>query len=488
MKEKQVIENHHISAGKLSDTKLFAVLSQFNVYDLNRLSKFIRSPYFNKNESLIRLFEATEQAIREGHPENVSKQRLWNSSTLTHGYNDTKFRKLCSDLLRLIERFLVQEEFERNDLHKAEYLLETIHNKRLKVLYKSAVRTAERLSDQYYFRPASYYYHEYAFERNYYTLTGFEIARSEASNVEAIAENLDKFYLAEKLRYYCTVISRSRMGAHDYKLLFMDEIITHIEKENYADIVPINLYYQIYLTSQQPNDEGHYFKLKSLIQNHIRKLPELEAKEIMDSAYNYCIWNINRGREDYTREIFELYKESVRNELIYVNGILDPWNFRNISVSGLRLGEYDWVEDFIYRYQDRIDERYRENAVKFNLANLFFYRKDYNKVISLLQTVEYEDPSYNLNSKTILIATYFELEEIDSLSSLLASFEIYLRRNKEIPENRKQHYLHLIRFTRALVRIAPSDTPGLQQLRKKIADTDGVVNKGWLLEKIDDLL
>ena len=155
---------------------------------------------------------------------------------------------------------------------------------------------------------------------------------------------------------------------------------------------------------------------------------------------------------------------------------------------GLRLGDFDWVKNFIFDYQHQLDEKYRENAVSFNLANLYFYQKEYGEVLKLLQTVEYEDPSYNLNSKAILIATYFELEEIDSLTSLLASFDIYLRRNKEIPENRKQHYLNLIRFTRSLMRLAPTETTELQKLRKKIDNTDGVVNKEWLLEKIDELL
>lgn len=486
MSSKQILEKDNISESSIGETKIYAVLSQFSVYELNRLRKFVLSPYFNKNMALIKLFTGIEQTLRT--QTSVRKSDLWYNVTSIKTYNDQKFRKLCSDLLKLIERFLSQERFEENELHRAEYLLEAVHTKRLLPLYKSAVKTSERLSDLYFLRPASFYYHEYQLERNYYMLTGYEIARSEVSNVQAIAENLDKFYLAEKLRYYCTVISRSRMGAHDYQLLFMNEIIAQVESGNYVDTVPINLYYQIYLTAQEPEHEAHYFKLKELIRAFIRQLPELEAKEIMDSAYNYCIWKINRGRQDYTREIFELYKESVRNELIYVNGLLDPWNFRNIIVSGLRLGEYEWVQDFIDRYQEKIDEKYRENAVNFNLANLYFYRRDYNKVIELLQTVEYDDPSYNLNSKTILMATFYELEEIDLLSSLLSSFEIYLRRNKEIPESRKQHYLHLIRFTRSLIRISPSDDLALQKLRKKVDETDGVVNKAWLLEKIDALL
>ena len=178
----------------------------------------------------------------------------------------------------------------------------------------------------------------------------------------------------------------------------------------------------------------------------------------------------------------------VKSEVLLVNGALSPWTFRNIVFAGLRLGDFNWVQSFINDYQYQIEERYRENAVTFNLANLYFYKKDYDKVLKLLRTVEYEDPSYNLNSKTILIATYYETNELDPLASLLSSFETYLRRKKEIPPDRRLHYMQLIRFMKSFIRIAPSDTEVLQKLRKRIADTEGVVNKEWLLEKIDELL
>ncbi|MDX1409498.1 MAG: hypothetical protein R3330_15230, partial [Saprospiraceae bacterium] len=113
--------------------------------------------------------------------------------------------------------------------------------------------------------------------------------------------------------------------------------------------------------------------------------------------------------------------------------------------------------------------------------------QDYDKVIEQLQEVEYDDPSYNLNSKTMLMFTYYETDEIDPLLSLLSSFAVYLRRNKQIPKGRKSHYLNLIKFMRALVRIPVSDKDALLQLEKKIRDTEGVVNKNWLLEKIDEL-
>ncbi|RLD21753.1 MAG: hypothetical protein DRI69_03215 [Bacteroidetes bacterium] len=470
------------------DLKLYSVLREFNVYELNRLSKFVNSSYFNKNERLVRLFEQYESIIRNGAASTLTRGQAWSSATLDTTYNDQKFRKLCSDLLRLIEQFLVQEQFEKNPLHKADYLIQAINEKKLDALTTSSVRTARRLSDQYFFRPASYYYYQYAFERGIYGMNELEIDRSKVMNVEQIAQNLDTFYLAEKMRYYCYALVRQPLVDHEYDFLLMDEIISHIAKMGYDEIVPINFYYQIYLTQKEPENTVHYTRLKSLIHDYIDQLPNIEAKEVMDAAFNFCIRQINNGNKLYVKELFELYKESLRNELIYVNGILDPWNFRNIIVSGLRLGEYTWIDRFIHDYQDRIDIKHRSNAVSFNKANLYFYQKKYDQVMQLLQEVEYEDPSYNLNSKAMLIATYYELDEVEPLLSLLSSFAVYLRRGKSIPQQRKSHYQNLVRFVRMLVRTPIGDKAALKKLRKKVTDVEGMVNKSWLLDKIDELL
>ena len=487
MSKKTQIKDIKASQLPMCDTKLFTVLQVFNVYELNRLSRFIASPYFNRNEKLSTIYYVVEASLRSQEGAKLLRGDVWQKVHPETAYNDAKFRKYCSDLLKYVERFLAQEAYEENSLHRADYLLQAVNRKKLEPLYKSSMRTAQRLSDQYFFRPASYFYHQYAYQREIHSMSGLDVERSKMSNVEQIAENLDKFYLAEKLRYYCDILSRKHIVAHEYEFLFMEDILDHVRKHGYQDEVPINFYYQIYLTHEFPDDRKHYDVLKTLINRNILQIPESEAKQIIDAALSYCIQKINQGDRAFVREIFELYQEALVKELLYVNGLMDPWNFRNVVITGLRLGEFDWVEKFIHQYHTRIDEKYRDNALTYNLANLYFYKGDYPNVLGQLREVEYDDYTYNLNSKTILVATYYELDELDPLLSLLASFSIYLRRNKKIPQNRKANYQNLIRFMRQLVRIPHSDKAALDKLKKSVESTSGVVNKDWLLEKITEM-
>jgi len=469
----------------MREGKLYHTIILLNGHELNRLHRFILSPFFNRNEAIIKLFEWIKEDLKNPQHTPFSKEIVWSLCySSQEPYDDGRFRKLQSDLLKLVEEYYAQESFESNPIHKAKYLLETISAKGLDKLKSSALKTAQRLVEEQELKPASFYYYQYELEQSIYDLHRYELERNTKSNIESIALNLDRFYLAEKLRYYCTVLNHQHLAALNYQILFIEEIIEHVEKHDYSDVPPIVLYYQILLTYKDPENKAHYDRLKQLIENHIHLFPESEAKEIIDAALNYGIKRMNAGEEEYVREVFNLYNKSLENKLLMIRGQITPWSFKNVITIALRLREFDWVESFIHDYSQLLDERYRDNAITFNLAQLYFYRKEYQKVIQQLNQVEYEDMTYNLNSKTLLMASYYELDEIEALGSLLDTFRVYLNRNKELPATRRKHYLNTISIVRKLSKIINGDTKQIEKLTTEVETTQGVVSKNWILEKL----
>lgn len=88
----------------------------------------------------------------------------------------------------------------------------------------------------------------------------------------------------------------------------------------------------------------------------------------------------------------------------------------------------------------------------------------------------------------MLIATYYELNEYDALESLLQAFKMYIRRERSLPVERKNHYLNLIKFTNTLIKIPHKEKKKLEKLYQEIKDTKGIVSKPWLEEKVLKLL
>lgn len=469
----------------MREGKLYQAIVQLNGHELNRLHRFVDSPFFNRNEPTKKLFEWIKNDLKNAVEDPIDVNHLWDmcfGSDLP--FNAARFRKLQSDLLKTVEDYYAQEAFEANPIHKAKYLLETIYDRSLEKLQTSALKSAQRLVEEQDLKPASFYYYQYELEQSIYDLSRVQLERSAKSNIESIALNLDRFYLAEKLRYYCTVLNHQHVAALEYNMLFIDEIINHVESHNYSDVPPIVMYYQILLTYKEPDNKAHYEHLRNLIDQHIHLFPETEAKEILDAALNYSTKKINAGQMEYMREMFELYIKSLENGVLLVRGNISPWSFKNIVTAGLRLNEFDWIENFIQEYSIHLDVRYRKNAITFNLAQLYFYKKEYEKVISQLSQVEYDDMTYNLNSKTLLMASYYELDEIEALLSLLDTFRVYLNRNKELPATRRKHYLNTISIVRKLSRISGGDTKQIDKLTKELETTKGVVSKNWIFEKL----
>lgn len=471
----------------MRQTKVYAILQQFTRIEQNRCRKYLLSPYFNQSETIVDLFELIIEDIRRPTRTEWTKADVWVALSLPQPLDEVRLRKYFSDLQKLVEGYLGQQIYDERAVQQYENLMEAISAKKLEGLEKTADRKARKALDKKPYRSSRYYLDHYLIDKQFYNLTQFDTKRSVRSNIDQMAENLDHFFLIEKLRFHTTVLMQKRIVNYDYSLSMMDEIIQYARQEEEQLPQNIKIFLKILDIYEDPENEAVYYAYKAEL-NKIQKLfPPDELIEIYSFGTNYCIQKINRGQSKFLQELFELYEKLVEMEVLF-NKELSPWLFRNEVVIALRLGYNEWTEEFINKYAQWIPEAYRDNAVTFNRATLYFYQKKYDEVIKLLRYVEFDDITYTLNSRDLLLKTYFETDEIESLYSLFESFRVYLNRSKSISEFRKTSYKNLIKFTKKLTSIQPSDKKSLQKLQKEISETQKVGSKKWLLEKVDELL
>jgi len=364
--------------------------------------------------------------------------------------------------------------------------MEAVEQRKLEALYNSSMKRANQLTLDNQDSSAQLHYHRFQTEKYYYALTDFDLKRTEKSNLANIINSLDYFYLAEKLKYYCTSISQKVFVDHDYDFLFIEEIKQHIRRHQYPDVPIVNIWISIFFLQTGTKEESdHYFnEFKKTFKQVSRSLALTEAASIFTYGHNHCIRSINQGQEEYFKELFELYKEALKSRIYLEENTLDPVVFRNIVTVALRLKEYEWTDRFIKDYGTYINENFRMNAVAYSKGALNFYLGRYDEVLGNLNEMKVLDISYELNSKSLLIMTYFEMQEVDALDSLLDSFYVYLNRHKDITQNRRDIYLNLISFTKRLMNLAPSDKAGHQKLLNKLNDTKIIGSRAWLKEKI----
>ncbi len=466
------------------------------VIELNRLKKYIYSPYFNANDDIKQLFDIFHSNIKSKKIKKtpLTKEFIWRKIYKSKPFNDKNYRKINSILLKLLQGFFAQEEYESNSIHKANYLLQAVSKKKIDELYNSSFRYARRLAEVQYEKPPSYYFYMFQLEKSYFQLTSVydkqkKTRKSQKENpfdIETQSQFLDLYYIAEKLRHLCFVLSRSRLLKKDHEILFIDEIIQKIDQVNVTEYPPIAVYYQIYLSTIEPENLDHYYKLKELVFEHIDKFPHDIVTEIYDSTLNYCIRKINKGIE-FNDELLNMYLYGLEKGYILKDGELSPTSFRNICTVGFKLGNHDWVYDFINEYQTSLNPNNRLNAVTYNMGRYYFHKKDYKVVIEKLRDVTYDDYQYELISKNTMIMAYYEMNEFDLLDSFLNSFRTFINRHKKIPEQRQLRYMNLIKIVKKMLYVTPGNKKAIEQLKTDIDNFKVIANKKWIQEKISEL-
>ena len=380
---------------------------------------------------------------------------------------------------------MAHELLSNNPQLQATGSLTYIVDHKIEPLYKSSFKEAKALLASQPHRTSNHFQFLYHIEQQYFSLMEYDVTVDTRANLEEISENLDLFYWIEKLKLCSSALSQQRTGNQKYNIKFGDNIIELLSNYDLDKIPELAIYYYSFLMLKEANNVTYYYKLKRLLDIYGKLIPQQDAIELIDSALHYCTGKINKGNQEFQQEYFDLFEDALKKGIFIVKGSLATWRFNNMVGAALRLGKFDWAENFFEQYHVNLPIETRKNMYAFNLARIYRFQGKYDKVFQLLQNVEYEDTGINLISKAMMIITYYELEEFEALLSFTTSFRTYLTRHKDISVPRRLGYLNLIKYTRRLMRLSPLDKEGAAKLRQEITrEKATTVNHEWLLEKV----
>jgi hypothetical protein len=306
-------------------------------------------------------------------------------------------------------------------------------------------------------------------------------SRTTEHNLQAVTDNLDIAYFAQKLRQACLLLSHQAVYKTAYRFGMLGEVLAHVEAQQLLYIPAIAVYYHCYRALTEPEQPEHFHQLKKLLVEEYEKFPQPEIADLYLLAINFCIKRYNEGGREYLADEFDLYREGLKREYFLNNGVLSRFTYRNVVTIGLVMRAFDWVENFIHEFRDRLEKRHRESMFSFNLARLEYERRNYGAALQLLQKSEYADLLLNLAAKTVVLKIFFETDETDALESHLAAMQRFIRR-KKIMGYHRENYLNLIHFTRRLLEVF--EKKELEALREEIAGAKAVAEREWLLGQV----
>jgi len=469
----------------MTESKLIFLLKTFKKVEWRRFKEFLSSPYFNKRTDLIAFFGYIAAVAPDFSEKKLAKEHVFKKLYPKQIYDDKQMRYLMNYTLKAAEEFLGQQKMESLTL-KDNYILEELVDRKLE---KHSRRYFEKIAENQgntQEKSSDFYYFKYRLADTANKHFNNQILRKDDVNLELAADNLDLFYLINKLKYSCEMLNRHKVFSTNYDLSFTNQIYKYLINLREAKEPLIDIYCQIYATLTLEDASANFETLKQLVANHDLVIPSIEKQHIYLYAINYCMRQVkyNVKRNYYANQTLDLYSEGIQQEFLFTNGYLSPWAFKNVVRMGFNLRKYDWTENFINEFYKKLAIEFQEDALHYNLADLAYRRKNYKEAQYHLLLVEYSDIFYSLGAKEILLKIYYENKEIESLLSLIASFSIYLRRSKKISNNIRETYLN---FTMLLAQIVRATKYKIPKVIDNINNTELVTNRSWLLQICEEL-
>lgn len=473
--------------------KIFETLSCLDRKEMTRFREFAESPYHNKHRDVRALADYLSRIYPDFNERNCRRETIWNGIISDRTYDQSHLALIFTYTRRLLDDFLAQEQFERHPDQQYLLLLAELRRRKLFEQYEKKLQQSSPFSTE----PgmASLFGYQLAAEADAY-FTQAERRRNDES-LQDKANRLDEFYLAEKLRDACEMQVRSHILKVDYSSRMLDAVLREVGNnlDDYARDSAIFLYYHMYVMLSRDGEPQHYFEALEALRERQAVFDRNRLQELYNYFQNYCIRRINLGDESFLEEIFNLYLVLIEQELLYEDGLLSEWHYKNIVTTGIRLRRLSWVRAFIESQKERLHPEARDNAYRFNLASYHHAAGEYPQVLQLLLQVEYSDVRYSLGAKALLLRTYYELHEWEALDSLVGSMRQYLKRNRLLADFNRNGYHNLFKFTRRAAYIRSqvdflSDEKyhtELERLRQDVALAGEIFNKSWLMEKVAEL-
>lgn len=461
----------------MKNSKLISLLKSFSEKEFREFQRFVASPFFNSNSEITDFYTLIRKHSPKFPDKALERRRIFKKLHPKREYDDAHVKFLMNQLLKLAERYISISNMEQRNIMKEYYLLDSYVKRGLNKNYHFIFKKTDKLISNAAIQDADLLHKKYLLKDIASSHFDKQSKRQSNEYLQQLVDTFDTYYMANKLKHTCQMLSNQGIISESYVINLAPEISSFLKRNDYSNFPAVHLYYNVYLLLTEKKKE-QFHNTKNLFFKYQNSFEKKEMRQVFYFLANFCIRQLELGDKDnhYLTELFILYQNGVNSELLLDTGLINPWDYKNVIKLGLRLKKFEETENFILDYNSKLKDQFKEDALHYNLAELYYYKNQPDKALGHLVEVEFSDIYYILGTKKLLLKIYFETNEFDALESLLTSFQTYLKRNKLISDNVRDTYYN---FTKCLFKIIKKTGNDLTQ---EIEQTSPLTDKKWLLK------
>ena len=473
---------------------LIEYLRKFTPKDIKEFGEFVHSPFFNKNQGVIKLYEYMREQYITFDASKLSKKDVFKKLFPKVVYSESFMKTLIHNLQKLAEDYIEYTGLKKHQFRGKIFFMSWLNEKELNRPIERKMKELKKELERVRVRDEDYYYDKANIEIQYFNyLSRSNIHKREkfykTGFADEIANDLTTYYLNYAIQYYLFTYLVKRQYDFVSKPGLIDDIIRILKPGDFEDIPLINLYYNLMMMYLKEDDVSYFYKARSITSDYKDELGDFNIKNAYINLCNYCLYKMDQDRK-FVRELFELIKFSLNKNLYIIPSVKEMDEvFYNMAVSiALRLEEYEWARVFIEEYKNELNKDYREPTYYYSLALYEFSMNNFEKSLELVSRVKYTEVYQRAKLRVLACALYYELEMDEQFFPLIDSFRHFLSHDKLLAPEVKQIFINFEKYTKALNDVRnKNDVQELKTLKKKIQAETALYNKEWILAKINEL-
>jgi hypothetical protein len=492
----------------MSNKEMYSLLRTLSKTEIKKFYRFLNSPYFNTNEKIVSLFGEIIKHYPKFPLYALSNEELYKRIYGLNEFNDSTMRNLHFRLQKLINEFLILENYKRNDLSSKNHLLNELNLRNLKPLFRKYSRDFELQFNNYKEVDNQYFYNKYLFEANKFNFLSLHEFKTKKDKINNLSERLNKSSLYLSMYYITELICNYLNQAiifRKYNLVniqnMVSDLVTKIDIQGILKTIYnkdehdyiLELYYQLLKCFSKFDDTENYYKYKNSVNKYVKRLSRDEVSFHYSRLIGYCIYKqkISLYSLEFKKELFNVYDEFLFNECYKSNKseFLPHELFRNILLLALDIGEFKWTRNFIDKYSRSINPQMRESMYNYGYAFYYYSLEEYEKTLAHIKNINKDFFAYRFDIRHLNIAICFDKGNLEETSNLIHSYRESLNEHRIISkEFRKSHMNYLSYLEKMISYRFRNKKVQIDFLREKISKSDDVFQKVWLFNRCDLML
>ena len=483
---------------------LLEIFRTFSKQELIKFEDFVRSPYFNKKENVVKLFLVIKKYTPAFDNENLEKEKTWMKLFPEKIYNYGIMKNLIHDLGKLSESFLSEEVYKNNEIQRSLDFLNSINSRNILNIFINKIESAEKAFLKN-FKTVKYDFltDYYDGMRDLYNLkVGFLQANEQFKKKDELIKSPENLILGFLIRCFETfhnVILNSLNYNSPVKsniaYLFLKELEDHSVLMNIMDYIKehspdnypaLKCYYSMYKALSVNDSIECFNEFKNDLSQYSGLFSETELREL----YNGLLTSFGNRKittNNFQHEYLSIIQIGFKNKIIQKpDGTIDPGSFTSI-VNVSSSNDIQFTEDFIDKYKDKIPLEFRENIYFYSMAVLNFSKKNFEKSLEFIVKVQSKDLLMKFSIKHLQLNIYYELNDRVAFDYSYDALKHFIRSINLTNESRIVTRVKYCEYIKALFNLREKfDSFKLSDLKKEITQNK-TLNKNWLLRKIEEL-